>query len=72
MTVREPVHFEERGLLFGNATNSKVRGAAEDDFDLGENVRRPKAAKKTSKPRVPTSRVEVVLESRHPSRKALL
>ncbi|KAI1788807.1 DHS-like NAD/FAD-binding domain-containing protein [Ganoderma leucocontextum] len=69
-TGREPVHFEERGLLFGNATNSKVQSAPEDDFDLGENVPKPKAAKKTSKPRVPTSRVEVVLASRPPSRKA--
>ena len=68
--VREPVHFEERGLLFGNTTNSKVCGAPEDDFDLGENVRKPKTAKKISKPRMPTSRVEVVLESRPPSRKA--
>lgn len=67
--IREPVHFEERGLLFGNTTNSKVRSTPEDDFDLGENVRRPRAAKKAAKPRVPTSQVEVVLELRPPSRK---
>ena len=68
--IREPVHFEECRLLFGNATNSKIRSTS-DDFDLGENVRRPKAAKKASKPRIPTSGVEMVLELRSPSRKVL-
>ncbi|PIL31814.1 hypothetical protein GSI_06518 [Ganoderma sinense ZZ0214-1] len=68
--VREPIHFEERGLLFGNTTNSKVRSTPENDFDLGENIRKSKASK-IPKPRIPTSRVEVVLELRPPSRKAL-
>ena len=67
--VREPVHFEERGLLFGNATNSKVRNAPEDDFDLGENVRKPKAAKKSLKPKASASQVEVVLESRRQTKR---
>ena len=60
--AREPVHFEERGMLFGNATNSKSR-RAKDEFDLGENV----AASKTTrslKRQTSKMQVEVVLEPR--------
>ncbi|EJF66826.1 DHS-like NAD/FAD-binding domain-containing protein [Dichomitus squalens LYAD-421 SS1] len=70
--VREPVHFEERGLLFGNATNSKAQKAPEDDFDLGENVQKPKAAKKVVTHKMHTSQVEVVLESRRPTKRVAL
>ncbi len=61
---REPVHFEERGLLFGNTTNAKPRPAPmEDDFDLGENITAAKVAKKgTSRTRSTKMQVEVVLE----------
>ncbi|KAI0756857.1 DHS-like NAD/FAD-binding domain-containing protein [Daedaleopsis nitida] len=63
--VREPVQFEERGLLFGNATNSKdQRRQANDNFDLG--VNRTVATKKSRKAR---AQVEVVLETRKGLRK---
>ncbi|KAI0719934.1 DHS-like NAD/FAD-binding domain-containing protein [Cerioporus squamosus] len=62
----EPVHFEERGLLFGNTTNAKSRPAPmDDDFDLGKNVAATKVAKKgTTRTRVTKTQVEVVLEPR--------
>lgn len=70
--AREPAEFKERGLLFGNATNAKLRkGASQKDaIDLGENVAKPQTApKKSTKPRIPKAQVEVVLESRQSSRK---
>ena len=56
IAVREPVQFEERGLLFGNTTNAaappKTRSAPEDDsIDLGANVAAP-PRKPAKKPRV--------------------
>ncbi|KAI0801123.1 DHS-like NAD/FAD-binding domain-containing protein [Fomes fomentarius] len=62
--ARKPVHFEERGLLFTNATNSKARRCV-DDFDLGENT----VAPKPTKARGSKAQVEVVLGPRRPSRK---
>ncbi|KAL1951387.1 hypothetical protein VTO73DRAFT_536 [Trametes versicolor] len=70
--AREPTDFKERGLLFGNATNAKLRkGASQKDaLDLGENVAKPQTApKKSTKPRIPKAQVEVVLEARQPAKK---
>ncbi|CDO75499.1 hypothetical protein BN946_scf184935.g35 [Trametes cinnabarina] len=65
--VREPIEFEERGLLFGNKTNAKARSKAssKDDFDLGENIIKPRGVpKKPTKAKLPKAQVEVVLEPR--------
>lgn len=70
--AREPADFKERGLLFGNATNAKLRkGASQKDaLDLGENVAKPQTVpKKSAKPRIPKAQVEVVLEARQPAKK---
>ncbi|KAJ8487297.1 hypothetical protein ONZ51_g4265 [Trametes cubensis] len=68
VVLREPVHFEERGLLFGNATNASTKPGAtlEDVFDLGPNVAaKPKTtSKKSAKAKAPKAQVEVLLESR--------
>ncbi|KAI0639554.1 DHS-like NAD/FAD-binding domain-containing protein [Trametes polyzona] len=74
VAAREAVDFKEKGLLFGNATNAKLRkGASQnDDFglDLGENMGKSQAAsKKSGKSRIPKAQVEVLLDSRPLSRK---
>ena len=62
VVLREPVHFEERGLLFGNATNTSAKPGPtlEDVFDLGLNVAaKPKTtAKKPAKAKAPKAQVE--------------
>ena len=72
--ARQPADFEERGLLFGNATNAKARCGAPkgDDFDMGANIGKTKAtSRKGTKAKVPKSQVEVVLESRLKSRRGV-
>ncbi|KAI8981367.1 hypothetical protein BD414DRAFT_99006 [Trametes punicea] len=66
LTARKPVHFEERGLLFGNATNAKAQSTdSEDVFDLGTNAVKPMTApKKSTKANASRAQVEVVLQSR--------
>ena len=64
--AREPVHFEERGLLFGNTTNAKSRPAPmDDDFDLGANTAATKVARKgTARSHATKMQVEVVLDTK--------
>ena len=75
VVLREPVHFEERGLLFGNATNASTKPGAtlEDVFDLGSNVAaKPKTtSKKSAKAKTPKAQVEVLLESRTTKKAAI-